>query len=472
MARWHNEAHEVARTADDLRAADDQGRAIVFRGGTIVTMDETVPDQLVGDVTIRGGVIERVEPHGEGSTPSPEALVVEASGKIVLPGMHDTHRHCWQTQLRRMFADVDLGHYVDVAHGRLGPRYRPEDIHVATLLAGLGALDAGVTSLLDFAHNARSAEHSDASIEGHQGAGVKAVVAFGPPLSGEWERQWPGDLSRLAGRTDGTVHTVSMGVFGTSELGGDGIALTPDNVRFARELGIPVAVDATFGPSASQNIERLGELGMLGPDITLIHATALTAKAWDHIADAGTRVSLTTTSDAEIGIFGAIPPIQIALDRRVRAGLSVDVECSLSSDLFTQMRATYTIQRMLAFHQSESSADGPEPMSPRRVLEMATVDGAAVNHLQATSGTLSPGKAADLIVIAADDIATMPMNNAPSSVVLGSDTRSVRHVFVDGRVRKWDGSIVGVDVGRLHDQVKASRDRLLRDSGYSPDPMR
>src|SRR5690606_7808019 len=136
---------------------------------------------------------------------------------------------------------------------------------------GYGAIDGGVTSLLDFAHNTRSGEHADAGIEGHRDSGIRGVISIGPPLSGKWDEQWPGDMSRLAAASRDPRVALSLGVFGTSELGGDGIALTADNVRLARELGLPVAVDATFGPSASLNIEKLGDAGLLGPDITLIH---------------------------------------------------------------------------------------------------------------------------------------------------------------------------------------------------------
>lgn len=463
---------ESDETLDRLRSGPDGDRHVVISGATVVTMDVAVPDLLRGDVHIRGGLIDEVVPHGRAAVPE-GAVVVPADGCIVIPGLQDTHRHCWQTQLRRMFAAVDLGHYVEVAHAKLAPQYTPEDIYIATLLAGYGAIDGGVTSLLDFAHNTRSGEHADAGIAGHRDSGVRGVIAVGPPLSGSWDEQWPGDMSRLASAERDPRVVLAFGVFGTSELGGDGIALTPDNVRLARGLGLPIAVDATFGPSASRNIERLGDEGLLGPDITLIHCTSLTTRAWDHIQASGVKVALTTTSDAEIGILGGNPPIQEALDRGVRPGLSVDVECSLSSDMFAQMRATYTIQRMQAFAATERSEKGaPAPMLPRRVLEMATIDGAHVNGFESISGSITPGKQADLVVVSADDISTMPMNNAISSVVLGSDSQSIRHVFVGGRVRKWQGRLVGVDVESLRARVVASRDRLLSASGYDPDPLR
>jgi cytosine/adenosine deaminase-related metal-dependent hydrolase len=465
-----------AKASKDILAALTSGnedtRRVLIQGATIITMDPKVDDQLAGDVFINGHVIEQVEPHVADRDLPDDVVVVPADGCIVIPGLQDTHRHCWQTQLRRMFAAVDLEQYVDVAHARLAPQYRPEDIYVATLLAGLGAIEGGVTSLLDFAHNTRTPEYSDVAFRAHEDSGIRAVVAVAPPLSGEWDHHWPADMSRVAESSKTSRVSSAYGVFGTSDLGGDAIALTPENVARARDLGIPIVTDATFGPSASANIERLGELGLLGPDITLIHCTALSPAAWSYIEQNGVRVALTTTSDAEIGIFDANPPITESLRRGIRPGLSVDVECSLSGDMFAQIRATYTIQRMQAFARAQITEAGPEPMSPRRVLEMATIDGAAVNRVAHLSGSITPGKRADLVIISTDSASTMPMNNAISTVTLGTDSASVRSVFIDGAIRKWDGELVGVDLAQLQNRVLESRDYLLTASGYSPDPLR
>ena len=467
--RRSNATHD--QTLGALTCGSAEHRRIVIRGATVISMDPAVGDLVRGDVHIDGQMIESVQPHRPENGAYDDAIVVPAEGCIVIPGLQDTHRHCWQTQLRTMFAAVDLDHYVDVAHARLAPQYSEDDIHIATLLADLGAIEGGVTALLDFAHNSRSVGHAEAALQAHTESGIRAIIAVAPPLSGDRDFLWPDDVSRLAAARQHHRVGLAYGVFGTSDLGGDRIALTPENVLRARDLGLPIVVDATFGPSASSNIERLGADGLLGPDITLIHCTALTTRAWECIQDFGVHVSLATTSDAEIGIFDANPPIQEALRREVKPGLSVDVECSLSSDLFAQMRATYTIQRMQAFGAKAREDKTPAPVTPRRILEMATIDGARVNRLDDISGSITPGKRADLAVVSADGFSTMPMNNAVSSIVLGTDTAAVRDVFIDGEVRKWQGRVVGVDLQTIRDRVVGSRDKLLALANYAPDPL-
>lgn len=466
-----------AETLDRLtQANEDDGRRVLVRGGTILSMDPDVGDLVRGDVLIQGKKIEAVaEDIGEAAGDG-QAIVVDADGMIVIPGFHDTHRHCWQGQFRRLLPGADLDEYIQAMHYTFAPHYRPEDVYAATVISALGAIDTGVTCLLDFFHNTRSSAHSDASIQAFNDTGIRAVHASGPPLVGDWEKQWPQDLVRLREQyfaSDDQLVTLRLAVFALLDLGGPSVALTPENLEFARDLGLEISADAAFGPSASENVEALGKAGLLGPDITLIHGTDMTDAAWKMVADAGVAVSLCPTSDPQIGCFGSVPPVQKALDYGVRPGLSVDVECCLSTDMFVQMQAIYTIQRMAVFNRRFlQDADAPEPISARHVLEMATVDGARINGLAHKVGTLTPGKEADIVLIGAEDVNTMPLNNAVGTVVLGADTRNVDSVFIAGQAKKWRGMLVEQDLAAVRRLVYESRDYLLAESDYPLDVLR
>ena len=108
--------------------------------------------------------------------------------------MHDTHRHSWQNQMRRMFPDTDLDGYVGHLHVNMAPHYRPEDMYAGNLISALGAIDSGVTCVLDFSHNARSQEHSNASVEAWRDARVRAVHASCGPLVGNGKSNGPAIL--------------------------------------------------------------------------------------------------------------------------------------------------------------------------------------------------------------------------------------------------------------------------------------
>jgi cytosine/adenosine deaminase-related metal-dependent hydrolase len=465
-----------AETRERLeRSSGDPTRRILVVGGTVVTMDPAVDDLLRGDVLIEGSRIVAVEPDLAAAASDGQAIVVDAEDAIVIPGFQDTHRHCWQSQLRRLIAGDSFAGYLEKIHTASGPVYTPEDIYAGDFIAALGALDAGVTTVLDFSHNSRSSAHSDAAIQAFVDVGVRAVHGSGAPLVGEWDRQWPHDMERLRERwcAPGGLVTLRMAVYGAADIGGPELALSAETIRYARAMGIEIIADAVMGPAPSDNVEQLGRAGLLGPDVTLIHCTDLSDEAWRHIAEAGVKVSLCPTSDPQVGLAGGIPPIQRVLDHGVEAGLSVDVECCLSTSMFAQMQGIYTIQRMLATNRAFHEEPGaPASMTVRDVLELATRGGAAVNGLAGVSGTLAPGKEADLVLLGAQDVNTMPLNNAIGTVVLGADTRNVDTVLVGGDVRKWRGQLLGHDLRAVRRLVSESRDRVVAASGNALDVLR
>ncbi|WP_182481435.1 amidohydrolase family protein [Nocardioides immobilis] len=440
-------------------------------------MDSEQEDVERGDIVIKGHSIQAVSSNLDVAALAADgAIVVDAEGTIVLPGFQDGHRHCWQNQLRQLISDVDdLEDYVDLTHRTVAPLYTPEDVYIANNLTAWGCLDAGITTVLDFFHNRRSAEHAEAAIAGITDAGIRVVHASCAPLSGSWDGKWPADLPRLRDTVADGVYgpaTVRMGVVGSTAFGPEHAALSERNLRFAREHGLAMTVDAVLGDAGSANLVDLGERGLLGDDVTLIHCNALSPEAWRHIADSDCHVVLAPTSDAQIGITAAVPPIQDVLDAGLKTGLSVDVEVALSGDMHTQMRLVLNTQRMLRSRELYYGRPAPErAISVRDVLGYATIDGAHANGVGDQVGSLRPGKRADLIVIDATAPNTMPRNNAVGTAVLGADARNVLAVFVDGRARKWAGSVVGWDQAGTLVEVERSRDRLIRDGGLQYDPI-
>ncbi|MFF4324407.1 amidohydrolase family protein [Streptomyces sp. NPDC001568] len=443
------------------RSADRERRRILFTGATIVTMDPDLgvlhgADLLVEDETIAaiGNDLSR-----DG------AVVVEATGTILAPGFVDTHRHAWQTQLRRIMPDVDdLGAYVMSTLAGHATVYRPHDMYVGTKLAALTAIDGGITCMLDFSHNARTPEHSDAAVQALIDTGIRGVHASMGPHFGDWDRQWPGDLARLKDTYfahEDQLLTLRLAALATDAIAGPALAHGTELARTAAELGIGVSVDAVFGAASSEAVLRWEKAGILGPDLTLIHATGLTPAAWRAIGNSGTTIALAPTSDAQIGLETAIPAIDEALSVGVRPGLSIDVEVALASDMFTQMRALHAIQRMRAANAVHGTDRQPNRITTHDVLDFATLQGARTNGLADVTGSLTPGKKADLLVIRAEDLNNMPLNDPIGTVVLGSDARNISAVLINGAVRKWNGQVLDVDLPALRDEVHASREHVL-----------
>ncbi len=459
-----------------LAGGPDAQRRVLLRGATIISMDPAVGDHERADLLIEGRRIAAIGPDLSDAVADGRGITLAMEDMILIPGMQDTHRHCWQNQLRRLIPDADLADYMELTHHTHARFYRPEDFYAGGVIAAASAIDGGVTCVLDFSHNARSASHSDAAIEAFVDAGMRAIHASGPPAVGDWDQQWPADVVRLRDQyaaSDESLIAVRLAVWGSTDLGGPQVAITPDSLTFARRHGIEVSVDAAWGLAASANIEELGHQGLLGPDVTLIHCTSFSDEAWRQIASSGTTISLCPTSDQQIGLASSVPPIQDACDHGVLPSLSVDIECSLSTDMFSQMRTILQTQRMMAFRRRWlGEDDAPEPITVRDVLRYATVGGATANGNLHRTGTLTPGKDADIVAIRANDVNTLPLNNAIGTVVLGADTASVDTVFVAGVARKWRRTLLGVDVARIRRLAEESRDYLFSQSGWTLDVLR
>ncbi|WP_371673999.1 amidohydrolase family protein [Streptomyces sp. NBC_00289] len=450
-----------AAVLEELRRRPADRRRILFTGATVVTMDPGLGVVDGGDLLVEGDAITAVGRDLEAG----DAVVVDATGTILTPGFVDTHRHAWEAQLRRIMPDVDdLGGYVMATLAGYATVYRPQDMYIGTRLAALTAIDSGITTMLDFSHNSRSREHSDAAIEALVDTGIRGVHASMGPHFGAWDRQWPGDLTRIKDQyfsSDDQLLTLRLAALATDEIAGPALAYGPELARVAAELGIGVSVDAVFGTSSSEAVLRWAKDGVLSPDVTLIHSTGLTPEAWKAMGETGTTVALAPTSDAQIGLETAIPAVDEALSVGIRPGLSIDVEVALASDMFTQMRALHAIQRMRAVNAVHGTDQQPSRITTHDVLDFATLQGARTNGLAGVTGSLTPGKKADLLVIQAEDLNNMPLNDPIGTVVLGSDARNISAVLINGEPRKWDGQVLDVDLPALRGEVHASREYVL-----------
>jgi 5-methylthioadenosine/S-adenosylhomocysteine deaminase len=146
----------------------------------------------------------------------------------------------------------------------------------------------------------------------------------------------------------------------------------------------------------------------------------------------------------------------------------VDVETNMAPEMFTQMRSVFTLQRALLNERAlEGEEKLPALLTCRDVLEFATVEGAKCAHLDHKIGTLTPGKQADIIMLDATLINVIPVNNAPATVVTMMDTSNVRNVWIDGKLVKSDGKLVGVDMSRISRLIEQSRDAVLKRANYS-----
>jgi 5-methylthioadenosine/S-adenosylhomocysteine deaminase len=452
-----------ADAAESLRrferhAAVDSTDRILLKGGTIITMDPRVGDLAQGDVLIEGKKIAAIAP----TLAAADAQVIEAHDTIIVPGFVDCHRHSWEAPLRRINPNSPtLADYSNATHLSFAKAYRPQDHYSANYLTAIGCIDAGITCVIDNSHNSRSADHSDAAVEALIDSGVRAVHASGPPTAGDWAHQWPQDLERLQKKYfSSTDQLVTLRMFS---------GVSRENWAFARKLGLRITTEFQ-GSQAAALLDPLAQDKLVGPDNTFNHCGALPEKTWQIFVDTGANINVCPRSDAQYALGEGLCAVQTAWNHGIKPGFSVDNETSYSTDMFMEMRVALYLQRAVAQNRRFSGDQNPpKPLMVRDVLYCATMGGAHCAGLDDKVGSLAPGKEADLLVIRADDINLYPSNNAVGTVVQAAERSNIDTVIIGGRVRKYRGQVVGLDMVRLKAMVEESRGHLFSAMGYRPD---
>jgi 5-methylthioadenosine/S-adenosylhomocysteine deaminase len=441
------------------------GRPILIRNGRVLSLDPTVGDFERADVLVSGSKIGAVGPN----LAAPDAEVIDASRAIVMPGFIDTHRHMWEGILRNIIPDASLGDYFKIVQRQLGPHYRPEDVYAANLVSALGAMEAGVTTILDWSHIQNSPEHTDAAIKALADSGIRAVFAYGNPANGladfrdDPRQKYPEDIRRLRKQyfsSDDQLLTLALA----------SLSSPPDRVAdawaVAREVGAPITIHVGVGNVLTGLVQKLGDQGVLKSDTTYVHCCTLNDTEFKMIADSGGTFSLAGYVEMIMG--HGTPPVQKVLDLGLRPSLSIDVETTVPGDLFTQMRTILALQHNNIWMRSlVGEKNLPKMLTARDVIEFATVEGARANHLDRKVGTLTPGKDADLILLRTDRFGVTPMNSATGAIVTSMNPGNVDTVLIAGKVMKRNGQMVGVDYEKIAKLVDASRDYTMSKAGVS-----
>jgi 5-methylthioadenosine/S-adenosylhomocysteine deaminase len=448
----------------------EEGRRVLIRGGHVLSMDPQVGDFAEADVLVSGRTIEALGPNLDAG----DAEIIDAAGMIVMPGFIDTHHHQFETALRSFLADgilINDGkshsavNYYEYILQKFSMVYRPQDVYINELFGSIAQLDTGVTTVMDVSQIHHSPEHSDAVIQALKDAGRRSVFGY---FEGWGDKaKYPGDARRLK-----TEHFSSDDQLLTMVMGGEiYIPGYEESWKIGRELGIPVAlhVVGTFGMSPT--FDQLASSGQFGPDNIFIHMTGMSDMAWKTAADAGSHVSLAVP--IEMAMRHGMPPIQKALDLGMQPSLSSDVECTMSADPFTQMRSTFTLQRAFVNEKALAGDENlPDLLTSRDVIRFATLEGAKGLKLDRKTGSLTPGKEADIILLDAGAINVTPLNHVPGAVVTLMDRSNVDTVMVAGKLRKWKGKLVDVDLPKLRGELEASRDYLFEAAGVPRDLFR
>ncbi|HXG40791.1 MAG TPA: amidohydrolase family protein [Candidatus Limnocylindrales bacterium] len=444
---------------------------LLIQGGIVLTMDPQLGEQPGADVLVEG---DRIVDVGRGLSVA-DAQVIDARGDIVIPGFVDTHRHTWETSIRTCAPDYTLSDYFTGILDQFAPKYRPDDVYAANLWGALECLNAGITTLVDWSHIMNTPEHADAAIKGLQESGIRAVFAYGFPntsLADWWFNSALTTPAEDARRVRRQYFSSDQGLI-TMALATRGPGFCrPEVVRadweLARELGVYVTVHVAMDRLAGKflMVKQLHDMGLLYPKTTYIHCSHLTDEEWGYIRDSGGDVSFAPQVELQMG-HGWAPAVK-ALEYGLPIGLSSDVCTTAPADQFTQMRAIFGSERARRHEISwEQDVDPTQLITSRQVLEWATLGGARVAGVADRTGSITPGKKADLVILDGSAVNVAPIIDPVGAVVCAADVSNVETVIVDGRIVKRDGKLVA-DLAGPRRLVEESRDYLV--SQVQPQP--
>lgn len=426
----------------------------LIQGAFVLTLDEGLGSLPRGDVLIDGDRIAAVgvDLSADG------AEVIDGEDRIVLPGFADTHRHMWAAMLRGCACYGDLGTYFQDVVFTYGANFTPDDTYTSIRLGLAEAIDSGITTLHAWEHNLQTREHADAAITALEESGLRGRFSYGPssdPDAGSSFAQGTETIdldhvlelkkTRFAG--DGRLH-LGIACRGAEYSQPE---VWQAEYAFAREQGLPFT---THTMMTGHDVERVraisvyAEHSVLGPDHLLIHAIHANDDEIHALADTATPVSVSIFSELRTGM--GIPRVVEMLRAGVNVNLSLDtMAASDNSDMFATMRAQMCIER--------GRYEDATVYQPGTVLRQATLDGARALGLAEVTGSLAPGKKADLIMLRADDLNLGPLNVADGQIVLAGQPRNVDTVWIDGVIRKHKGELVDFDVPTA---MKAAREAV------------
>ncbi|RAN93301.1 amidohydrolase family protein [Micromonospora noduli] len=437
-------------------------RPVVFRNGLVLTMDDAHTVLPGADVLVVGGRIAQV---GVGLTAPDDALEIDATGGILMPGMVDTHRHLWQTAMRGYGADWTLTQYFVWYYLESGKLFRPEDVYAGNLLGAIEAIDAGVTTTVDWSHGLQTPEHADAAVDALEAVDGRFVLAYGNIQQGPWEWATSPEFRDFHRRR------VDGGKLAGFQLAFDvtGDPAFPERAAFevARELGVAVTTHAgVWGATNDDGIRLMHENGFMTPSTVYVHAATLTQDSYNRIAATGGSVSVSTESEQSAG--QGYPPTWQLRHHDIPVSLSMDTSVWWSGDLFSAMRSTLGADRSrehLEAHAKQETITHCH-LRAEQVVEWATRGGARALGMDATIGALTPGRQADVVLIKNDASPVMfPILNPHGHVVFQAQRADVHTVLVGGRVVKRDGRLVGVDLAAARASVAATIDHLRETMG-------
>ena len=404
---------------------------LLVSGGTVVTMDAAKRVIEDGAVAVRGDAIVAVGTRQELESRYEAARTINAQGKMVMPGLINSHAHAAMSLFRGLADDLSLDDWLRKFIFPAEARNVTEDFAAwGTKLSLLEMLRGGITTYADmyYFEDAVARVTKEAGMRGVLG---ETIIDFPAPDNKTLDQaysytqkfldHWKGDPLIIAAVAPHSIYTCSEKTL-------------EDSAALARKNGAPILIHIAEAPFELEQsrakhgltpVAYLGRIGVLGPDVLGAHCIAVNSADIAMLAHFGVGCSHNPSSNMKTAA-GVMPVVEM-LAAGVSLGLATDGAASNNNqDLFEEMDLAAKLQKI--------SRMDPRALPAAQVVEMATIGGARALHLEKLIGSLEAGKQADLIVVDTSAPHATPMYNVYSELVFALKATDVRTVVIAGRV--------------------------------------
>ncbi|HIV58709.1 MAG TPA: amidohydrolase family protein [Candidatus Stackebrandtia faecavium] len=436
---------------------------LLVKSAYVLPFDTDVKEGLA-DLLVREGVIEAI---GTDLDAPVDVEVIDATDQIVMPGFIDTHWHLWNSLLRGTVADAPGYDYFSVKRG-LAPHFETDDFYWAARFALAMAARNGITSVHNWDHNVRGAEDVDANLQAHLDSGLRGRFSYGPRDSADADEEMDFDGVDAAQqrwpqpRLDGRIHfgVALRGPYRTSTP----IAESEWAQARRRQLPITMHCDRCLRESdcRSCGLTRLDHEGLLGPDVQIVHAVHASDEDIAAIARTNTTISVSPLSEMRTMGFPVVTEF-------IEAGATI----TLSTDTLAMPANVDVLGTLRALMSAEHARTGRATVTPRVALEMATITAARELGISDVTGSLRPGKRADLVFIDRTHPSLLPQGDPVEGLVYHGSSDAISTVVCDGRVLVREGELAQESARLALSTANERRDDLIhraRDGGTWDQP--
>ena len=424
---------------------------VVIRGGTVLTMAGDLDPLEDTDIHISNGVIDAIGP-GSSLEPPRGAEVIDAGGCIVLPGLVNAHTHLAMTLFRGYSDDLPLQRWLfEKIFPAEAAFLSPETVYWGALLGCLEMIASGTTCLAD------GYFFPDATVRAVSRSGMKALVAQGVidhPAPGVKDPSKNIEVAASFIESHlGRTPRITPGLFCHSP-----VTCCTDTLKRAAEVSrrhrVPIQIHLSETASERAGVEAmyrmkpvkyLESIGFLGPDLIAVHAVHIDEEEMFCLREHG--VKIIHAPESNMKLCSGIAPIQDCVAVGIPVALGTD-GCASNNDLdmFREMDKAAKL--------GKTREKDPTCLPARVVLSMATSWAASALGLGASTGTLEPGRCADIIVIDTDAPHLCPIYDPYSALVYAARGSDVRDVFIDGAAVMRNRQFTSLDPAEILARVR------------------